>query len=225
MKKWRTLLAVSLCIMFLGIISLVLLIAVALPKVNDIYDDETRSLVSSFWFFGIIVSIGCIAFGSSFGGVCGHKMNYYCEKCGAYIPDGGSCTFRIMSHQFEVINGQRYIKYLVDFEQTCPKCHNHQRVTKKFKLRESDVPEVYIENYIKRKYKTNNVSNNTLEQETQAIPSYEQIISDIANASGKNNSENNTVELIKKYKELYDSGAITEDEYNEKKKELLEKKA
>lgn len=32
---------------------------------------------------------------------------------------------------------------------------------------------------------------------------------------------NNSIEEIKKYKELMDSGIITEDEFNQKKKELL----
>ncbi len=41
--------------------------------------------------------------------------------------------------------------------------------------------------------------------------------------SAKNHSESNTIELLQKYKDLLDSGTITQEEFDEKKKQLLGK--
>lgn len=42
-----------------------------------------------------------------------------------------------------------------------------------------------------------------------------------ASQSPKNNSEINTIELLEKYKKLLDSGALTQEEFDAKKKQLL----
>ena len=96
----------------------------------------------------------------------------------------------------------------------------------KITVKESKEPAVYI-NLIGGEFKKSGIIYEVAFDNAQKILSFLQIIcDDNKNATKSNDNSNNTLEndipaQIKKYKELLDSGAITQEEYDEKKKQLL----
>ena len=93
----------------------------------------------------------------------------------------------------------------------------------KITVKDSKEPAVYI-NMLGGEFKKSGMIYQTAYDNAQKILSLLQIIcDDNANSKEMNNKKIDDVPTqIKKYKELLDSGAITQEEYDEKKKQLLE---
>jgi hypothetical protein len=91
----------------------------------------------------------------------------------------------------------------------------------KITINNMKAPVVYI-TFIEHKTKTKSDAYKSAYEQAQECMSILQLICNQTKDSTKQKPDNNVAEDIMKYKNLLDAGAITEEEYNNKKKQLLE---
>ena len=90
----------------------------------------------------------------------------------------------------------------------------------KITLNDLSNPVVYI-NFIETEFKKDGIVYKEAYNSAQKVLSLLQIICTSNNKGNEENTDYSRAEEIKEFKELLDIGAITQEEYDKKKKELL----